>query len=232
MIELTPTLSIIVPALDEAACIESTLRALTPARDRGAQIIVVDGGSSDATVALARPWADQIITAPRGRALQLNAGAKTATGRILWFLHADSIPEADADLAIVTAMGDRELGWGRFDIAIDSTRRTLRLVAAMMNLRSRATGIATGDQGLFVTRALFDRIGGYPRQPLMEDIAFCRIARQVQRPVNLDHRVLTSGRRWERNGVARTIVLMWRLRSAYFFGADPSKLAALYERNR
>ena len=229
---MAKTLSIIIPALNEAHRIESTLTSLAPARERGAQVVVVDGGSEDATVSIALRWADVVRRAPRGRASQLNAGAEGATGEILWFLHADSLPPAHGDIALVDAIGERAMAWGRFDVKIESGRRSLGIVAAMMNLRSRATGIATGDQGLFATRALFEYAGGFAPQGLMEDIEFCRAARRIALPINLRARIITSGRRWEQYGVARTVLLMWALRLAYFLGADPDSLAARYERGR
>jgi rSAM/selenodomain-associated transferase 2 len=225
-------LSIIIPALDEAGMIQRTLQSLAPARARGAEVIVVDGGSRDETASIARTGANIVLRAPRGRASQLNAGAQAASGDMLLFLHADSQPPPDADTAVLNAVGTRRKAWGRFDVRIDSDRPALRLVAMMMNLRSRVTGIATGDQGIFVTRALFEQAGRFPCQRLMEDIEFSRLAKRICAPCNLRLRIVTSGRRWERDGIWRTIMLMWRLRLAYFLGADPDRLAAAYERGR
>jgi len=222
-----PALSIVVPALDEAAGIADMLRALQPLRARGAELIVADGGSSDDTVAQARPLADEVLQAPRGRALQMNAGAARARGRLLLFLHADTQlpPQADALLARALAAGHV---WGRFDVRIDGRHPMLRVVAALMNLRSRCTGIATGDQALFVRRELFERLGGYAPQPLMEDIELSRRLKRCGRPACLRPPVHTSGRRWESRGVWRTIVLMWRLRWRYWRGASPAQLAEAY----
>ncbi len=225
-------LSIIVPSLNEARRIEITLQSLAPARARGAEIIVVDSGSEDDTVTIAQRGADIVMQAPRGRASQLNAGAARATGDVLWFVHADSQLPAEADQDVLSAVGNGKQAWGRFDVRIESTRPALRLVAFMMNLRSRATGIATGDQGIFATRALFETAGRFPSQRLMEDIAFSCRAKRISAPVNLRSCIVTSGRRWDEHGVCRTIVLMWRLRLAYSFGADPDRLAAVYERAR
>jgi rSAM/selenodomain-associated transferase 2 len=220
-------LSIVVPALDEATGIEATLRALQPLRARGAQLLVVDGGSRDGTPALAAPWADRVLESDRGRALQMNAGAAAARGRVLLFLHADTrLPEwADAAIAHALAGGAR---WGRFDVRIAGRHPMLRVVAAAMNLRSRLSGIATGDQALFVERALFEQLGGFPPQPLMEDIELSRRLRAQGRPACLRERVVTSGRRWESRGVWRTIVLMWRLRWRYWRGESPQSLARAY----
>ena len=222
-----PGLSIVVPALDEAAGIEATLQALTPLRARGAEVIVVDGGSRDSTALLAKPLADQVLHSPRGRARQMNAGAAAARGDVLLFLHADTrLPEAaDAVLHEAVAQGAR---WGRFDVRIDGRSPMLRVVAWLMNQRSRWTGITTGDQGLFVQRALFQCIGGFPDQPLMEDIEISRRLRALARPRCLRQRVVTSGRRWDTHGAWRTIFLMWRLRWLYWRGVPPQVLAEAY----
>lgn len=221
-------LSVVVPALDEAHGIAATLDALAPLRAAGHEVIVADGGSRDATVALATPRADRVIAAPRGRAAQMNAGAAVATGDVLLFLHADSRLPGDAAAAIDGAIRSGRR-WGRFDVAIDGRSRMLPIVAAAMNLRSRLTGIATGDQGIFVERRLFADVGGYPPMPLMEDLALSRtLGRRAGRPACLASRVRTSGRRWDRDGAWRTILLMWRLRAAWALGTDPAQLAKAY----
>jgi rSAM/selenodomain-associated transferase 2 len=221
------TLSIIMPVLDEAAGIEAALRALAPLRARGAEVIVVDGGSSDATAALARPFADQVLNSQRGRAAQMNAGAAAARGDVLLFLHADTRLPDGADRLILDGLGQSHRAWGRFDVRFDDGG-ALRLVALMMNLRSRLTGICTGDQAMFVTRAAFDSIGGFPPIPLMEDVTAATLLKRVSRPLCLHARVTTSGRRWRQHGIWRTILLMWRLRLAYYFGSDPDRLAKHY----
>jgi rSAM/selenodomain-associated transferase 2 len=221
------TLSIIIPVLNEAEHIVSTLEALAPLRRRGVEVIVVDSGSSDATVPYAQPLADRVISAPRGRALQMNAGAAIASGEILLFLHADTALPEKADRLVLDALGKSRRVWGRFDVRIQG-RAFLAIVATLMNIRSRLTGIATGDQAMFVRREAFVAVDGFPDIPLMEDIALSRRLKQRGRPLCLSHRVTTSGRRWEQHGVARTILLMWRLRLAYFFGAEPGALARQY----
>ena len=224
---MTSALSIVMPALDEAAGIGAALRSLEPLRVRGAQIIVADGGSSDNTVAVARTTGAQVINAPRGRARQMNAGAQRATGDILLFLHADTRLPDDADTLVAAALAGPAV-WGRFDVCISGRARALRMVAACMNLRSRVSGIATGDQAMFMTRAAFESVGGFPSQPLMEDIEISRRLRKISRPACLRAKVLTSGRRWETQGVWRTVWLMWRLRYAYWRGVAPERLAELY----
>ena len=224
-----PRLAVVLPALDEAPCIEATLQRLQPLRERGALVVVADGGSRDATAALATPLADRVLAAPRGRARQMNAGAAACTDAdVLLFLHADTrLPDA-ADALVLDALR-HGASWGRFDVRIEGRSRWLPVVAAAMNLRSRLTGIATGDQTLFITRAAFDAVGGFPDQPLMEDVEISRRLKRVAgAPVCLRERVMTSGRRWDRDGAWRTIVLMWRLRWAYWRGASPEALARRY----
>jgi rSAM/selenodomain-associated transferase 2 len=223
------TLSVIVPVLNEAATIAAAMNALAPFRERGAEIIVVDGGSTDETVALGRPLATFLIGAMRGRASQMNAGAAIARGHVLLFLHADTRLPADADRLIVDGLARSGRAWGRFDVAIEGVHPLFPVIAAFMNARSRATGIATGDQAMFVTREAFAAVGGFPDIALMEDITLARRLKRVSRPLCLAARVTTSGRRWEKRGVLRTVLLMWRLRLAYFLGAKPEDLARRYE---
>ena len=226
-----PLLSIVVPVLDEAASIAATLGALQSLRGAQAEVIVVDGGSRDATCAIARPLADLVLPASRGRAMQMNAGAAAASGDVLVFLHADTTLPPDAARAIEAALAaGRE--WGRFDVAIEGSHPMLAVVAMLMNARSRWTGIATGDQAIFVRRAAFHAAGGFPTIPLMEDVAISRALKHMSRPAALRQRVVTSGRRWERHGIFRTIMLMWKLRAAYALGADPHRLARRYEVGR
>lgn len=224
---MNPALDIVVPVLDESPNLAACLGALQPLRRRGARVVVVDGGSADDSLAIARDLADLAFVAPQGRARQMNAGAAACAGDVLLFLHADTRLPHDADALVRRALqGERR--WGRFDVAIDSPRTVMRIVEALMNLRSRWTGIATGDQALFVRRDLFEQVGGYPDQPLMEDVALSTRLKRHGPPACLRERVTTSARRWERHGPWRTIVLMWRLRAAYFLGADPSTLARRY----
>jgi len=226
---MTPWLTIVVPVLNETPAIVPCLRELAGLREHGAEVIVVDGGSSDATVEAAAPLADQVLRGPRGRARQMNAGAAQARGDTLLFLHADTRLPGDALAAIQSALATPRAHWGRFDVRIAGRPRMLRLVAGLMNLRSRISGIATGDQAIFVRRDSFARVGGFPDQPLMEDIELSRRLRALSRPACLRQRVTTSGRRWERGGVWRTIALMWRLRWLYWTGTPPERLAELYE---
>ncbi|MEO8015755.1 MAG: TIGR04283 family arsenosugar biosynthesis glycosyltransferase [Polaromonas sp.] len=227
---MTPArLSVVIPALNEAAGMAATLHALAPLATRGVQLLVADGGSVDGTVALAQAGGAQVVHAPRGRALQMNAGAHQATGDVLVFLHADTRLPPDADRLIQQALASGPQVWGRFDVRIEGQPRMLRVIAALMNWRSRWTGIATGDQALFMTRAAFDVVGGFPVQPLMEDIEMSARLLKISRPACLCARVVTSGRRWERHGVWRTVLLMWQLRLAYWRGAAPERLAERYK---
>lgn len=221
------SLAIIVPCLNEGDGIAAALDALQPLQRHGTEVIVVDGGSSDDTVARARA-ADQVLIASRGRAVQMNAGAARASGGILLFLHADCRLPPGADALIVEGLQRTRKSWGRFDVRIASPSVLLRVAEFLMNLRSRLTGIATGDQAIFVTRTLFEAVGGFPAIALMEDIELSRRLKRYSRPLCLRHRVRVSARRWERHGVLRTILLMWRLRFAYWLGADPNELALRY----
>lgn len=223
----TPVLSIIVPVLNEAIGIEATLLALAPLRQRGVEVIVADGGSRDETVLLAQPHADTVLSATRGRASQMNAGAAEARGEVLLFLHADTQLPAMADQWVLESIASGSL-WGRFDVRISGRFWMLRVIAVFMNARSRWSGIATGDQAMFVERKAFERMGGFPEQPLMEDIEFSKRLRRVAPPACLRSKVTTSGRRWESRGVWRTIFLMWRLRWRYWRGETPERLAEAY----
>ncbi|MBK7079238.1 MAG: TIGR04283 family arsenosugar biosynthesis glycosyltransferase [Betaproteobacteria bacterium] len=222
-------LSIIIPALNEAATLPATLAPLQALRARGHQVLLVDGGSADATAATAKPLVDRVLTGRRGRATQMNAGAAAADGDILLFLHADTRLDAEIAHALLAALPSSGRRWGRFDVAIAGRSPALPLIATLMNLRSRLTGIATGDQGIFVERGLFVASGGFPEQPLMEDIEFCRrLKRTGEAPLCLRQRLVTSGRRWDDHGALRTILTMWRLRFAYWRGVDPRHLAPRY----
>jgi rSAM/selenodomain-associated transferase 2 len=223
-----PSLSIIVPTLDEEARIGAALSALIPFRQRGAEVIVADGGSRDRTVEIARPLADRLIAAPRGRGAQMNAGAAAASGDVLLFLHADTTLPPEADSLVLEGLHSPASQWGRFDLGIDGESLLLPIVAALINARSRLTGIATGDQAMFVTRCAFAAAGGFPDIPLMEDITLSTCLKRVSRPLCLAARVVTSGRRWDEHGAVRTIILMWRLRLEFWLGVPPVALARRY----
>ena len=224
---MKPDLCIVMPVLDEGWRLISALRDLQRFRERGVRVVVVAGGSSDNTLQIARDHADLALLAPRGRAAQMNAGAAACPAQVLLFLHADTRLPDDADALVQRAMlASRP--WGRFDVRLDSERLMMRVVEAAMNLRSRWTGIATWDQAMFVRHELFNAVGGFPDIPLMEDIAMSAALKQHGPPTCLRECVTTSARRWERHGVWHTIWLMWRLRAAYFLGADPARLAAEY----
>lgn len=221
-------ISVIIPTLNEAAQIQMVLNALAPWRAAGHEIIVVDGGSRDNTVALAGPLADVLLHSAPGRARQMNLGAAQATGELLLFLHADSLLPVDAEPAVLEAIEKQERLWGRFDVRLSGHHPLLTVVAALMNLRSCLSGIATGDQAIFVRREVFERIGAYPPIALMEDIALSRRLKRLGRPACVHSPLLSSSRRWESRGILRTIALMWWLRLAYFLGADPKRLARWY----
>jgi rSAM/selenodomain-associated transferase 2 len=223
-----PRISIIIPALNEAASLPATLAPLQALRVRGHEVVVVDGGSVDGTPEIAQPMADQVIASSRGRAAQQNAGAAAAIGGVLLFLHADTLLPPDADRLVLDGLRTTGRSWGRFDVRLSGAAPLLRVVERMISLRSRATGIATGDQAIFVRAEWFRRAGGFPPIPLMEDVALSTALRRLGPPLCLREQVTTSSRRWEERGIARTILLMWRLRLAYALGADPARLADRY----
>jgi rSAM/selenodomain-associated transferase 2 len=221
-------LSIVMPVLNEAASIVETLQALAPYRARGVEVVVVDGGSRDTTVAQATPLADRVISGARGRGAQLNAGATCARGKVLLFLHADTRLPADADRMVLTSLAWSKREWGRFDVTISGRSAVLPVIAMLMNLRSRLTGIATGDQAMFVRRKAFEDVGGFPNSAIMEDIALSKRLKRRGRPICIGFKAITSGRRWDQNGVVLTMITMWGLRLAYNLGAKPALLARFY----
>jgi rSAM/selenodomain-associated transferase 2 len=221
-------LSIIIPVLDEGEAIAGTLEALGDLRALGVEVIVVDGGSRDATVQRARLRADRVLSAARGRSAQMNAGAEKASGDVLLFLHADTRLPRHADHVVLHGLERSGRVWGRFDIKINGRHPLLFVVGWLMNVRSRLTGIATGDQAIFVKREAFREVGGFPAIELMEDIALSKRLKRLSRPLCTREVVITSGRRWDEHGLFNTIILMWRLRLGYFFGADPAELARRY----
>ncbi len=220
-------LSIIIPMLNEAAQLPELFAHLLPYQRAGCEIIFADGGSSDGSAMLTEVAGFIVVKSARGRARQMNAGAARASGGVLLFLHADTrLPEGAMQHITLALKGAR--GWGRFDVCITGRPLMLRVVGRLMNWRSRLSGIATGDQAIFMRRIIFERAHGFPDQPLMEDVEMCKRLLKYSRPGCIAHCVFTSGRRWETRGVWRTILLMWRLRWAYWRGADAGELARLY----
>ena len=220
-------ISIIIPALNEGNDITSTLERLAPWRADGHEVIVVDGGSGDETIALARPLSDQVISCEPGRARQMNCGAALAQGDILLFLHADTQLPENGLLLILSALAAGEI-WGRFDVRLSGQHPLFRVIEKMINWRSSFSGISTGDQAIFVLREQFEGIGGFPEQPLMEDIELSRRLKKIAPPFCIRTPLTTSSRRWEQRGIFATILLMWRLRFLYWLGVDASKLAKMY----
>jgi rSAM/selenodomain-associated transferase 2 len=220
--------SIIIPTLNEELSIVNCLVGLQSLRQY-CEIIVVDGGSADNTKKLAQPLADKLISSTTGRAVQMNTGTERATGELLIFLHADtSLPQDALNQVIGAIKNNRQ--WGRFDVTLSGNHPMLKVIAIFMNWRSRLTGIATGDQAIFVNKQLFESVGQYPVIPLMEDIALCKKLKKISSPICLKAKVISSGRRWEQFGVFETLLLMWSLRLRYFLGADPQTLANLYNK--
>lgn len=219
--------SIIIPALNEEDSIQKLLHKLQGARKQGHEVIVVDGGSNDKTVLIAESLSDHVIQFRSGRAMQMNAGASQAVYKKLWFLHADTIIPNDALEMIEETLNSND--WGRFDIKLSGVNGIFRLIEKTINLRSRMTGVATGDQGIFLKREIFDSVNGFTELPLMEDINLSRKLKKISKPVCLKMHLITSSRRWEKNGIFSTILLMWRLRFLYWLGVSADKLAAQYK---
>lgn len=223
-------ISIIIPVLNEEGSIEATLLPLQPMRRRGHEVIVVDGGSDDETVALAGSLSDRVLQVPKSRGGQMRSGVAESCNEVLWFLHADTVTAPNADYFILDGVTTGDYGWGRFDVKLSGVHPLLRVVERCMNIRSRLSSIATGDQGIFVTRQFYDAAEGVPEIPIMEDIAFSRRLKKLGKPLCLRIPLSSSSRRWEHRGVLKTILCMWRLRLAYAFGADPWNLVRLYEK--
>jgi rSAM/selenodomain-associated transferase 2 len=225
---MTLPISIIIPVLNEASVLASTLQSLQELRARGHEVIVVDGGSRDSSVTVARKLADRVVMTGAGRSQQMNAGAEYAKHEVLLFLHADTLLPEQADRLIAEALQPRAARWGRFDVRLDSQRAVFRLIENAINWRSALSGIATGDQAIFVERHYFERVGFYDRIPLMEDVTLSKKLLYFAWPARVTSPVLTSARKWEQRGVVNTVLLMWVLRTAFFLGADPARLLQLY----
>jgi rSAM/selenodomain-associated transferase 2 len=221
-------IAVIMPALNEASGLSQTLASLAQWPTRGHELILVDGGSQDGTARIAAAAGVRVVHSERGRARQMNAGAAVANAEILLFLHADTQLPPEADRLIIDGLRTGHRHWGRFDVRIRGRSRMFPVISTMINLRSRLSGIATGDQSLFMTRAAYRSVGGFPDLPLMEDVEICKRLKRHSRPVCLHGPVVTSGRRWETRGVWRTILLMWHLRFAYWCGTPAERLAQLY----
>lgn len=223
-----PKLSIIIPTLNESQTIARTLLALQPLRQAGHQVILVDGGSTDETVAQSTSLVDRVLSTTRGRASQMQFGVLNADGDVFWFLHADTIPGSQAVGQAEQLSAGSENSWGYFQVSFREKSVLLAVISRLMNLRSRLTTIGTGDQGIFVSRELYDAVGGFDDIPLMEDISLCKKLRKISRPRCLSGTLQTSARRWLDNGIIRTVLLMWCLRFAYFVGIKPNTLVRFY----
>ena len=222
-------ISIIIPTLNESQTIQPCLRQLSDMRNRGHEVIVVDGGSIDDTLDKARPLADIAVQHQKGRARQMNAGTELARGDMYLFLHADTLVPDEADKYILDSTKLYPDCWGRFDVKLSGTHWLFSVIGFFMNSRTRITGIVTGDHGIFISRRWFEAIGGYETIDIMEDISISKRLKRLGRPVCLKASVITSSRRWEENGILRTIFKMWRLRLAYAMGVNPDHLVTQYE---
>jgi len=224
----TDKISIIIPTLNEEASLAAALPVLQDYRQRGHEIILVDGGSHDRTLSIARPHVDRLMQTVKGRAHQMNEGAEVANHPILLFLHADTQLPPMADQLILEALQPETLHWGRFDIRLNNEKLIYRVIENSVNWRSALSGIVTGDQAIFVKKRSFEDVGYFDRIPLMEDVSLSKKLKKISSPLRLKEQVLTSSRRWEKHGVLRTILLMWQLRAAYALGVKPEKLADKY----
>jgi rSAM/selenodomain-associated transferase 2 len=227
-IYLLKKISVIIPTLNEADCIASCLASLQTLRQLGHEVLVVDADSSDATISIAEKYADAVLSSPRGRARQLNYGTTNATGDLFLFLHADSLLPSRS-IERLQKLLDKGEFWGRFDVQLSGSNIMFRVIEYFMNMRSRLSGIATGDQAMFVSRLLFEKAGGFPQIELMEDIDLSANLKKICRPVCLKEKVESSSRRWEQNGIIKTVLMMWMLRFRYAIGANPASLAKTYE---
>jgi len=219
--------SIIIPVLNEENSIKDLLHQLQTYRQQGHEVIVVDGGSNDNTCSISKPLSDKVITSESGRALQMNNGAAHSENDILWFLHADTLISDKAIESIQQALNEND--WGRFNVKLSGSHILFRLIEKMMNIRSCLTGIATGDQGIFVKKHVFNAVNGYPNIPLMEDIEISKKLKLISRPVCIKEKLTTSSRRWEEKGILSTVLLMWKFRLLYWLGVSADKLAAQYK---
>jgi len=224
--------SVIIPVLNEEAAVRKMLPDMQWVQESGHELIVVDGGSTDDSVSIAKKYSDNVVVSSQGRATQMNAGARVATGDVLLFLHIDTVLPLDGINKIISSQDFSSdpfnKVWGRFDVRLSGHHFMFRIIESMMNIRSCITGIATGDQAIFVNKNLFEKIGGYLEIPLMEDIEISRRLKKISKPVCIRDQVITSSRRWEVSGIYRTIFLMWRLRLSYWLGVAPAHLAKQY----
>ncbi len=223
-----PLVSIIVPVLNESASIEKTLTYLKPALQHGHELIIVDGGSSDDTLEKCKQYTDRIFSSPKGRAMQMNLGANRASNNILVFLHADTQVPQNFTECIVNSLMSKQYYWGFFKVKLSGKHLVLKLISYFMNLRSCLSGIATGDQAIFISKTLFETINGFKEIPLMEDIELSRLLKKHSRPCCINSCVTTSSRKWENEGVLKTVYLMWKIRLLYFFGMSSDKLVKIY----
>lgn len=223
----TQHISIIIPVINEASSIVAFLKSLQHYRENGHEIILVDGGSSDNTVNLIDQYVDHSLVCTLGRATQMNLGARHAKNNCLLFLHSDTYLPDSADTLILNSLSNQN-HWGRFNIKLTGQHFIFRIIESMINLRSKYTGVATGDQAIFINKNIFDKIKGYPDIKLMEDIALSKRLRKQYSCAYLTEKVTTSSRRWEKNGIFRTILLMWILRFLFFIGTKPDYLFKIY----
>ncbi|ARQ00887.1 TIGR04283 family arsenosugar biosynthesis glycosyltransferase [Pseudorhodoplanes sinuspersici] len=228
----SPVLSIIVPVLNEARTITNALTALKPFRQRGVEVIVVDGGSDDDTAQLAQPLADRVIRGPRGRAAQMNEGAKAASGFIFLFLPSEITLPADADTQVMYGRARDTSVWGRFDMRLTGQHALLPIAARILNWRSRMSGIASSEQAIFIQRETFFRLGGFPDMPVMDDVEMSKRLKAISPPICVASRVTVPARRFDREGFWTTLRMMWLMRFRYRMGMKPAEILKRYGPDR
>ncbi len=221
-------ISVIIPTFNESKNITATLKQLQALRKNGHKVLLADGGSTDNTIALAAPFVDEIIISEKGRATQMNSAAVKTQSDVLWFLHADTLVPENSDTIICRHLENTRKVWGRFNIQLSGQNFLFRVIENMINLRSKLTGIATGDQGIFIQQDIFKKLNGFSEIPLMEDIEITKRLKKISSPVCITHKLTTSSRRWGKHGILKTVFLMWQLRLAYYIGASANKLARKY----
>jgi rSAM/selenodomain-associated transferase 2 len=221
----SPQLSIIIPVLNEAGCLDQGLARLFTLQwvTDHAEVIISDGGSKDDSLDIASRYPCKIVHSNAGRATQMNTASKSAQGKYLLFLHADSDLPEDFYRFI-----EADAKWGFYRLRLSNDAYVYRIIEAAINLRTRVSRVAGGDQGLYFERHFFESLNAYPQIPLMEDIAICKTARRLAKPFVSVATISSSGRRWQDQGVVKTVLLMWALRLGYWLGVDPRRLHKIY----
>ncbi len=222
----SPGIAIVIPVRNEAAMLPQALQRLKALQGVD-EIVFVDGESSDGSAALIQAAGFICLLSTAGRAKQMNMGTAQTKSEIILYLHVDTAISS-SHISDIKKTYNQAFAYGRFDVSLSNKRLTYRIISFFINLRSCLSKVATGDQGIFVRRTMFEAVGGYPEIPLMEDIALTKALRRKGKVLCLRNKLETSSRRWEQHGVMRTVWLMWKLRFLYWLGVSPEKLAGMY----